>query len=78
MDQLIKSISEKAGISAEQAQTAIAQVMAFVKDKMPAGLGSHLDGLMGGTGGESGGMPSLGDLAGKLSGLMGGGKSEAK
>lgn len=78
MDQLIKSISEKAGISAEQAQTAIAQVMAFVKEKMPAGLGSHLDGLMGGTGGEGGGMPSLGDLAGKLSGLMGGGKSEEK
>ncbi len=75
MDQLIKSISEKAGISAEQAQTAIAQVMAFVKEKMPAGLGSHLDGLMGG---EGGGMPSLGDLAGKLSGLMGGGKSEEK
>ena len=78
MDQLIKSVSEKAGISAEQAQAAIAQVMAFVKEKMPAGLGSQLEGLMGGAGGEGGGMPSLGDLAGKLSGLMGGGKSEPK
>jgi len=77
MDQLIKTVSEKAGISPEQAQAAVQHVLAFVKEKMPAGLGSHLDGLMGGTTGE-GGMPSLGDLASKLGGLMGGGKSEGK
>ncbi len=77
MDQLIKTVSEKAGISAEQAQAAITQVMAFVKEKLPAGVGSHLDGLMGGAGGEGGGMPSLGDLAGKLGGLFGG-KPEGK
>ena len=70
MDQLIKMVSDKAGISPEQAQTAVQQVLAFVKDKLPAGVGSHLDGLMGG--GEGGGMPGLGDIAGKLGGLFGG------
>jgi len=74
MDQLIKSVSEKAGISPEQAQAAVQHVLAFVKDKLPAGVGSHLDGLMSG---EGGGMPGLGDIAGKLSGLFGG-KSDEK
>ena len=74
MDQLVKMVSEKAGITPEQAQAAVQQVLAFVKDKMPAGLGSQLDGLMSG---EGGGMPGLGDLAGKLGGLFGG-KSDEK
>ena len=69
MDQLIKTVSEKAGITPEQAQAAVHHVLEFVKDKLPAGVGSHLDGLMSG---EGGGMPSLGDLAGKLGGLFGG------
>lgn len=72
MDQLIKMVSDKAGISPEQAQTAVHHVMEFVKDKVPGGLGSHLEGLLSGSG--SGG---LGDIASKLGGLLGG-KGEGK
>jgi len=74
MDQLIQSVSEKAGITSEQAKAAVQHVIAFVKEKLPAGVGSHLDGLMSG---EGGGMPGLGDIAGKLGGLFGG-KSDGK
>jgi hypothetical protein len=66
MEQLIKSVSEKAGISPEQAQTAVATVVGFIKDKLPAGLAGQLDGLLAG-----GGMPNVGDIAGKLGGLGG-------
>ncbi|MGL6075283.1 MAG: hypothetical protein ACRC8S_14085 [Fimbriiglobus sp.] len=69
MDQLIKLVTEKAGISPEQAQAAVSTVVGFIKEKLPAGLGSQLDGLIGGEAG--GGMPNLGDIAGKLGGLGG-------
>ena len=68
MDQLIKMVSEKAGITPEQAHTAVHHVMEFVKDKVPGGL----EGLL--SGGGSGG---LGDIASKLGGLLGG-KGESK
>ncbi len=62
MDQLIKMVSEKAGITPEQAHTAVHHVMEFVKDKVPGGL----EGLL------SGGSGGLGDIAAKLGGLLGG------
>ena len=52
MDQLIKLVTEKAGISEAQAKTAVDTVMSFVKDKLPA-VGSQLDGLMSGNIGDA-------------------------
>ena len=51
----------------DKAQIAVQLVMSHIKGKAPA-LSSQLDGLMGG-GAAAGG---LGDVAGKLGGLMGG------
>ncbi|MBK9332937.1 MAG: hypothetical protein IPM96_11175 [Ignavibacteria bacterium] len=42
MDELIKMVSEKAGITAEQAKSAIETVGGFVKNKLPAGLGDQV------------------------------------
>ena len=53
MDELIKSVSEKAGISPEQARAAVNSVVEFVKAKAPV-VGEHLQVLLNGeaTGGS--------------------------
>jgi hypothetical protein len=62
---LIRIVSERAGISPEQARTAVNTVMEFAKDKMPL-IGDQLKGLLAG-----GGDNALGNIAGKLGGLLG-------
>ncbi len=56
MEELIKTVSEKAGINAEQAKTAVNSVVEFVKGKVPV-VGEQLQGLL--SGGE-GGSPLAG------------------
>lgn len=60
MEDLIKMVSEKAGISPEQATSAVETVMGFVKDKLPAGVSEQIEGLMSGK-----------DVSGGLAGLAG-------
>jgi len=62
MDDLIKTVSEKAGINAEQAKNAVNAVMEFIKNKVP-GIGDQLKNLISG-GGNPGDM--LGDLRKKI------------
>jgi uncharacterized protein (DUF2267 family) len=66
MDELIKLVTQKAGISEAQAQQAVETVMGFLKDKLPAPIASQVEGLL--SGGE---MPDLGDLGKTLGGLLG-------
>jgi hypothetical protein len=73
MDELIKLVSSKVGISPDQAEQAVQTVLGFLKDKLPAGLGSQLEGLIGGDKkeGESasgGAMDAVGDALGGLFG----------
>ncbi|HFC11210.1 MAG TPA: hypothetical protein ENJ56_00095 [Anaerolineae bacterium] len=65
MDELVKIISEKAGISESQAQMAAGAAIEFIKDKLPAPIASQVDGLLGGEGGGAAGM------LGKLGGMFG-------
>jgi hypothetical protein len=53
VEDLIKKVTEKAGINPEQAKTAVNTVMEFIKTKIP-GIGDQLKNLMAG-GGEGGG-----------------------
>lgn len=53
MDELIKTVSEKAGISADQARSAVNSVMDYIKTKLP-GLGDQLKGLIAGDAGDGG------------------------
>ncbi len=72
MDDLLKTVQEKTGLSLEQAQGAIDAVLDFVKDKLPAPIASQLEGLMGGgsDGDDDGGlMDKIGDMG---KGLLGG------
>jgi hypothetical protein len=75
MDELIKQVVERTGISEAQAQTAVTTVLGFLKDKLPAPIAGHLDGLLGGTAGAAGGLGgAAGDVLGGLGGLLGGNK----
>ena len=69
MENLIKLVSEKTGISEAQATTAVQTVMTFLKDKMPAGIGSQLDSFVKGGAGNAGNM--LGGLKDKIGGMFG-------
>jgi uncharacterized protein (DUF2267 family) len=66
MDELIKLVTQKAGISEAQAQQAVETVMGFLKDKLPEPIASQVEGML--SGGE---MPDLGDLGKTLGGLLG-------
>ncbi|HEU4477671.1 MAG TPA: hypothetical protein VFR80_04080 [Pyrinomonadaceae bacterium] len=68
MDELIKQVVSKTGISEDQARTAITTVLGFVKDKLPAPIANQIDNAITGEGGGVGG--SLGDLASKAGGLL--------
>ena len=52
MDELIGQVTQKAGISSDQAKSAVQAVLAFLKGKLPAVIGDQLDGAVGGGGGS--------------------------
>lgn len=66
MEELIKQVTAKAGISEDQARSAITTVLDFVKTRLPAPLAGQIDNLIGG--GASG---ATGDIAGKVGGAAG-------
>ncbi|MEN8097717.1 MAG: DUF2267 domain-containing protein [Chloroflexota bacterium] len=69
MDELVKLVTEKTGISEAQAQQAVEMVLKFVKDKLPPELGDTLDSLL--DLGDEGGSLDIGDVAKTLGGLFG-------
>ncbi len=71
MDELITQITQRTGISRDQAQTAAQTVIGYLKDRLPAPIASQLDGVLGGknAGGISGqAQQALGGLGGMLGG----------
>jgi hypothetical protein len=59
MDELVKLVSQKAGITPQQAQTAVTTVLDFVKSKLPPQFASQVDGVVSG-------KTDLGGLGGML------------
>lgn len=51
LDELVKAVSEKTGLPADQAKTAAMVVIDFLKQKLPAPIASQIDGLLGAGGG---------------------------
>jgi len=67
MQELIKTITEKAGISESQAKTAVDSVLSFIKDKMPSGIGGQVESFLTGNAGKVGDViDTLKDKAGGL------------
>jgi len=67
MDELIKQVTAKTGISEDQARTAVTTVLGFLKDKLPAPIAGQLDNVVSGGSGLAGG---LGDMANKVGGMF--------
>ena len=66
MEELIKRVSERAGITEEQARSAVETVAEFLKERVPAPYSSYIDSFMtGGGGGQGGGLGNV------LSGMFG-------
>ena len=65
MDELVKLVAKKAGISEEQAKMAVDVVVDFLKDRLPEPLDSQIDSLL-----EGGSLPD--DLVKGLGSLFGG------
>ena len=62
MDELVKLVVKKTGISEDQARRAVDTVLQFIKQRLPAPLASQIDGLLSGGGTD--------DMLKGLSGLM--------
>jgi hypothetical protein len=63
MDELVKLIERRAGISEEQARQAAETAVEFLKGRLPTGLAGHVDNFIAGKG-----MPSAAGLMGSFFG----------
>lgn len=69
MKQLITLVTEKTGISETQAKQSVETIMTFLKDKLPAGIGSQVESFVKG---NDAGIGNIGDgLKDKIGGLFG-------
>jgi len=66
MDELVKLVASKVGISEKQAQEAVDVVLGFLKDKLPKPLAGQVEAAL------EGDLGGLGDLTKGLGGLLGG------
>jgi len=65
MDELVKLVTDKVGISEAQAKQAVDVVLGFLKDKLPSPVAGQVEAAL------KGDLSGLGDVAGKLGGLFG-------
>ncbi len=64
MDELVKVVSQKTGLSAEQSKAAAQAVIDYLKGKLPAPVAGQIDSLLQGGG-------NVGDMAKGLGGMFG-------
>lgn len=69
MEELIKTLTAKVGISESQAKSAVETVVSFLKDKLPGGIGGQVESFVKGGGGSSAG-DVIDGLKDKASGLF--------
>lgn len=66
MDNIIKMVSEKTGITEAQAKVAVDTIVSILKEKMPAGIGTQVEVFV------KGGAGSMDDMASGLKDKIGG------
>lgn len=73
MDQLAQMLAQKFNLSPEISQQIVQFVFDHVKSKLPEGMGSQLEGLMGGQAGDAaeGGGGLLDKMKSMAAGMMG-------
>jgi hypothetical protein len=70
MDELVKLVASKVGISSDQAEKAVTTVLGFLKERLPEPVAGQLDSVIAGGSGAGGGL-DLGSVEGTLGGLFG-------
>jgi uncharacterized protein YidB (DUF937 family) len=70
MQDIVKLVAEKTGLSESMAKTAVDTVLGFLKDKLPNGIGNQLDSFLGSGDGGKNDSP-LGGILGGLGGILG-------
>gem|GEM_PF-678730 len=70
MEELIKVVSAKAGISEDQARSAVQAVVGFLRERLPAPLAGQVEGLLSSGASVLGGV-DVGAVTGALGGLFG-------
>ena len=73
MNELIQKVSERAGISEDQAQKAVETVVGFLKERLPAPIAGQVDNVLNSSA-ASGLADRAGDMLGGLGGIFGGNK----
>jgi hypothetical protein len=63
MDELVKLVSKKTGLSEAQSKQAVETVIGYLKSKLPAPVASQIDGILGG-------KSQVADVAKGLGGLL--------
>ena len=71
MEELVRQVSQRAGIDEGKARAAVETVVGFLKDKLPAPVAGQLDGVLGGGGAGGGLSEQAGNLMGGLGGMFG-------
>jgi hypothetical protein len=66
VDELVKQITERTGISETQARTAVDTVVGFLKTRLPEPIGGQVDSVL------TGGANVAGDVIGKVGDMAGG------
>ena len=74
MEELIKTIADRAGISLDQAKSAIEGVIEHFKDKLPMGIGEKIESFLQGGSSSDGSSDFFSGLKDKFEGLF---KSDA-
>ena len=66
MDELIKLVAKKTGISEDMAKTAVETVVGYLKDRLPDPIAGQIDAVL-----EGGSAGQAADIAGAVGGLFG-------
>lgn len=78
MDDLVKHVAQRTGLSEQQAQQAMTAAVEFAEQRLPGPIAAQvkhvLGGGAGGAAGAGGGGFDLSNLPGGLGGMFGGGK----
>jgi len=73
MDELIKRVKAVAGISEDQARSAVTTVLDFVKERLPESIAVEVDNVIGDASGIADDLASnIGDMASKVGGAISG------
>jgi hypothetical protein len=70
MDELVRQVAQKVGISEDMARTAVETVVNYLKSRLPAPIAAHVDTALGAAAPAIAGL-DVGELAGSIGGLFG-------